>query len=106
MSLPKNQGKAAVNIAQAGGFDMPTGPGNGNGTGGAKGARGVVASTGFGSGVATGDARTSRHEERCGKLDSATTFLLLLPFSRAPRCRGGKNYTGGNPFQAGSHLYR
>ena len=42
----------AVNIAQVGGFDMPTGPGYGNGTGGANGARGVVASTGFGSGVA------------------------------------------------------
>jgi len=42
----------AVNIAQVGGFDMPTGPGYGNGTGGASGARGVVASTGFGSGVA------------------------------------------------------
>lgn len=42
----------AVNIAQVGGFDMPTGPGYGNGTGGTKGARGVVASTGFGGGVA------------------------------------------------------
>ena len=50
----------AVNIAQAGGFDMPTGPGYGNGTGGAKGARGVVASTGFGGGVATESPRTSR----------------------------------------------
>jgi TonB family protein len=49
----------AVNIAQAGGFDMPTGPGYGNGTGGAKGARGVVASTGFGNGVATESPRTS-----------------------------------------------
>lgn len=49
----------AVNIAQAGGFDMPTGPGYGNGTGGAKGARGVVASSGFGNGVATGNARSS-----------------------------------------------
>src|SRR6201993_1426671 len=49
----------AVNIAQAGGFDMPTGPGYGNGTGGANGARGVVASTGFGNGVATGNAHTS-----------------------------------------------
>lgn len=45
----------AVNIAQAGGFDMPSGPGVGNGSGGAKGARGVVASTGFGDGVATGN---------------------------------------------------
>jgi len=42
----------AVNIASAGGFDMPTGPGYGNGTGGAHGVRGVVASTGFGNGVA------------------------------------------------------
>jgi TonB family protein len=44
-----------VTIARLGGFDMPSGPGYGNGTGGAKGARGVVASAGFGSGVATGD---------------------------------------------------
>lgn len=43
-----------VNINTQGGFDMPTGPGNGNGTGGAKGARGVIASTGFGNGVAAG----------------------------------------------------
>jgi TonB family protein len=49
----------AVNIARVGGFDMPTGPGYGNGTGGANGARGVVASTGFGGGVATGNSRTS-----------------------------------------------
>jgi TonB family protein len=45
-----------VTIAQAGSFNMPNGPGSGNGTGGAHGARGVVASTGFGSGVATGDS--------------------------------------------------
>jgi TonB family protein len=50
----ENSGKP-VNIAQAGSFDLPTGPGYGNGTGGAKGVRGVVASTGFGSGIATGD---------------------------------------------------
>ena len=45
----------AVNIAPLGSFALPTGPGYGNGTGGAKGVRGVVASAGFGSGVATGD---------------------------------------------------
>ncbi len=49
----------AVNIAVAGGFDMPAGVGSGNGTGGANGSRGVVASTGFGGGVATGNDRTS-----------------------------------------------
>jgi TonB family protein len=45
----------AVTIARLGSFDMPAGPGEGNGTGGAKGVRGVVASAGFGNGVATGD---------------------------------------------------
>lgn len=50
----------AVNIAQAGGFDMPVGPGYGNGTGGAKGERGVVASAGFGSGVAISDTSNAR----------------------------------------------
>ena len=39
---------------------MPTGPGYGNGTGGAKGARGVVASSGFGGGVATSDPHATR----------------------------------------------
>jgi TonB family protein len=49
-----SNGKPAT-IAALGSFDLPAGPGYGNGTGGAKGARGVVASTGFGNGVATGD---------------------------------------------------
>ena len=44
-----------VNIAQLGSFDLPSGPGYGNGTGGSRGVKGVVASTGFGDGVATGD---------------------------------------------------
>ncbi len=50
----ENNGKP-VNIAQLGSFDLPSGPGYGNGTAGAKGARGVVASAGFGSGTAIGD---------------------------------------------------
>jgi len=58
-----SQGKA-VNIAQSGGFDLPTGPGYGNGSGGAKGVRGVVASTGFGGGVATQDPRPVRGQVR------------------------------------------
>ncbi len=54
--VPARESKGkAVNIAPAGAFDMPTGSGYGNGTGGAKGNRGVVASSGFGSGIATGD---------------------------------------------------
>ncbi len=44
----------AANIAVKGSFDLPPGPGTGNGTGGSKGAKGVIASTGFGNGVAVG----------------------------------------------------
>ena len=39
-------------IAKLGSFDLPSGPGTGNGTGGASGAKGTVASAGFGSGIA------------------------------------------------------
>ena len=48
--------------AAAGSFDMPVGPGQGNGSGGAKGIKGTVASADFGTGVATpgrGDGRSS-----------------------------------------------
>jgi TonB family protein len=46
----------------AGSFDLPVGPGQGNGSGGAKGIKGTVASADFGSGIATpgrGDGRSS-----------------------------------------------
>lgn len=68
-----SQGKQ-INIAQAGGFDMPTGPGVGNGTGGATGARGVVASAGFGAGVALQDPHPARgvvHQAGFGDADVA-----------------------------------
>ena len=50
----RGQGRAdkPVNVASLGSFDLPTGPGAGNGTGGAKGVKGTVASAGFGNGVA------------------------------------------------------
>ena len=52
----KGQGKAGAKLvaAQMGSFDIPVGPGQGNGSGGAKGVKGTVASADFGSGVATG----------------------------------------------------
>ena len=52
-----NQGRA-VNVATVGSFDLPLGPGSGNGTGVAKGAPGVVASSGFGNGTANAVSRT------------------------------------------------
>ena len=49
------------NIAVKGAFDLPPGPGYGNGTGGAKGAKGVVASSGFGNGTAAGSTNGGGH---------------------------------------------
>jgi len=52
----KGEGKQGAKLyaAQAGGFDMPVGPGQGNGSGGAKGIKGTIASADFGNGIATG----------------------------------------------------
>ena len=60
----KGTGKQGAKLyaAQAGSFDMPAGPGQGNGSGGAKGIKGTVASADFGNGIATGgkgDGRSS-----------------------------------------------
>lgn len=51
------QGGSHGNVPQLGSFDLPEGPGHGNGIGGTRGFQGVMASAGFGSGVATGYAR-------------------------------------------------
>src|ERR1022692_4360178 len=52
----KGTGKQGAKLyaAQAGGFDMPGGPGQGKGSGEAKGIKGTVASADFGNGIATG----------------------------------------------------
>ena len=51
--VPVNDhGSNHPNIAAAGSFDLPQGAGYGNGTGGASGVRGTVASAGFGNGTA------------------------------------------------------
>ncbi len=60
----KGTGKEGAKLyaAPAGGFDMPVGPGQGNGSGGAKGIKGTIASADFGNGIATGgkgDGRSS-----------------------------------------------
>jgi len=47
------KGDSAGNVPKLGSFGLPEGPGYGNGTGGAHGVPGVVASAGFGSGTAT-----------------------------------------------------
>jgi TonB family protein len=58
------QGKSQNRLVMAnlGSFDLPQGAGYGNGSGGARGVRGTVASAGFGNGIASpgqGDGRSS-----------------------------------------------
>jgi TonB family protein len=53
--IPNNPSADSHNqVAQLGSFDLPSGPGHGNGTGGARGVRGTVASAGFGNGIGVG----------------------------------------------------
>jgi TonB family protein len=62
----KGEGKpnSKLLIASTGSFDLPQGAGYGNGTGGAKGIRGTVASAGFGNGVAAGGNGDGRSNGR------------------------------------------
>jgi TonB family protein len=66
---------AKLYAAQTGSFDMPAGPGQGNGSGGAKGIKGTVASADFGNGVATGgkgDGRSNGQGVSTGGFGSET----------------------------------
>jgi TonB family protein len=75
-----------VTIAQVGSFDLPSGGGAGNGTGGANGKKGVISSAGFGDGVATGDnsgrVSASRGSIRQGGFGDADTSLAQQVRSR------------------------
>jgi TonB family protein len=66
------QGKpnSHLQIASLGSFDLPPGPGKGNGTGGSNGIPGTVASAGFGSGIASPGNGNGRSSGR-GSLQSA-----------------------------------
>jgi TonB family protein len=53
--IPNNpSADSHTRVAELGSFDLPSGPGHGNGTGGANGVRGTVASAGFGNGIGAG----------------------------------------------------
>ena len=56
VATPENKNRP-VTIARQGSFDLPVGAGYGSGSGGQHGVRGVVASSGFGDGVAKGDGK-------------------------------------------------
>jgi TonB family protein len=62
----KGTGKQAAKLyaAQTGSFEMPVGAGQGNGSGGAKGIKGTVASADFGNGIANGGNGDGRSNGR------------------------------------------
>src|SRR5437899_13075007 len=80
----ENRG-GAVNIDQAGSFDLPTGSGHGNGVGGAT--PGVVASAGFGDGVAVSGPRSSGVLQQSGLAphQSPPEFQKLSVVSGRPK---------------------
>jgi TonB family protein len=78
---PDGRSDKVPNIASLGSFDLPAGPGVGNGTGGARGVRGVVASAGFGNGVAQNGSGggTSRSVHQGGFADAQSTPAAATP---------------------------
>lgn len=71
-----------ANINRVGSFGLPPGHGYGNGTGGTKGARGVVESAGFGNGVSKGDPNARGSAGRGGV--QGTSFGDAAPTAGAP----------------------
>jgi TonB family protein len=67
------QGKPNAHLvaANAGSFDLPPGAGTGNGSGGAKGTKGTIASAGFGNGIALGGQGDGRSNGRGATVQTA-----------------------------------
>ena len=78
----KGDPNKATNVNRAGLPTLPGGPGYGNGTGGDKGIRGTVASTGFGNGTANPPPASAKH----GSVQS-TGFADQTVATEAPKKR-------------------
>lgn len=70
---------AHMTVASVGSFDAPQGQGTGNGTGGAHGIKGTIASTGFGNGVAAEPGNATRHAVQTGGFGAQTIAQSSLP---------------------------
>lgn len=84
------QGGSPGNVAKLGSFDLPSGEGYGNGSGGTHGARGTVASAGFGNGIAVaggggnGQGFASRGVVRSSGFDAQPAAHPSVTPQRAP----------------------
>lgn len=82
--VPAKAGQSKrANIGALGSFDLPSGPGYGNGTGGAKGVPGVVASAGFGNGTAISAPRPRYSEGAVQASGFANANALPAPAVRS-----------------------
>lgn len=68
----EGKSNAHMTVASVGSFDTPQGPGTGNGTGGAHGIKGTIASAGFGNGVAAEPGNATRHAVQTGGFGAQT----------------------------------
>ena len=91
------QGKpgAHLPVASTGAFDLPQGPGTGNGTGGAQGLKGTIASVGFGSGIAQssqGNGQSHGNVQNGG-------FATQQVAQSVPKVQAGDNGRATTPVQ-------
>ena len=82
------------NIAILGAYDIPAGAGQGNGTAGGNGSKGVVTSTGFGNGVAIGTGGSGNH----GTVEP-TTFADQATVSAAPKLKPAAAVVNSRPVE-------
>jgi len=85
----------AVNINAFGTWGLPSGPGRGNGTGGANGVPGVVASVGFGNGVAVSGPRMGN----TGGTIKAAGFAASTPALQPQRKKGAASEAPTTPVE-------
>jgi TonB family protein len=88
----KGDPNKTTNVNRLGSPALPGGPGYGNGTGGDKGVRGVVASTGFGNGVANPPDGGAKH----GTVQTAG-FVDQSVVSDAPKKKAASADSGTTP---------
>jgi TonB family protein len=83
-----NAPPSRLGIAAVGSFDLPSGPGQGNGTGGARGKVGTVASAGFGNGTAVqgGGGRGGSAGQGVARVEN-TAFGNAVPVQDVPQRR-------------------
>jgi len=79
---------AKLYTASTGSFDMPAGAGQGNGSGGAKGIKGTVASADFGSGIATTSKGSSKSSVATGGFGSEQVVHSTGPKIAQPDSAG------------------